>query len=87
MSWTLLDIRNKVRAVTGSPSSDQLTDSEIDADINNYYVFTMPFELKTQIELNFLDFKSVVGTDVYSFPGGYFTDQPGAYADGFPNGL
>lgn len=84
MSWQLQDIRAKVRAVTGSPSSDQLTDSAIDADINNYYVFTMPFELKTQIELNFLDFKSVVGQDVYSFPGGYFTDQPGAYADGFP---
>ena len=84
MSWQLSDIRAKVRAVTGSPSSDQLTDSQIDEYINNYYVYTMPFELKEQIENQFLDFKSVVGQDIYAFPGGYFTDQPGAYADGFP---
>jgi hypothetical protein len=31
-----------------------------------------------------LDFKTVPGQDVYSFPSGYFTDQPGVYADGFP---
>lgn len=84
MGWTLADIRAKIRSVTGTPSSDQLTDSEIDTYANNYYVFTMPFELKVQIENQFLDFKTVPGTDVYSFPGGYFTDQPGAYADGFP---
>ena len=84
MSWQLSDIRGKVRAVTGTPSSDQLTDVQIDEYINNYYTLTMPFELKEQIENQFLDFKSVVGQDIYTFPGGYFTDQPGAYADGFP---
>jgi hypothetical protein len=84
MSWTLLDIRNKIRSVTGSPSIDQITDPDLNNYINNYYVFTMPFELKEQIENQFLDFKTVVGQDIYAFPGGYFTDQPGAYADGFP---
>lgn len=84
MSWKLVDIRQKVRAVTGMPSSDQITDADLNERINNYYVFTMPFELKEQIENQFLDFKTVVGQDVYAFPGGYFTDQPGAYADGFP---
>lgn len=84
MGWDLATIRDKVRLVTGSPSTDQLTDAQINTYINNYYVFTMPFELKVQIENNFLDFKTVPGTDVYAFPGGFFTDQPGAYADGFP---
>ena len=84
MTWTLADIRTKVRNVTGSPSPDQISDAEIDSYINNYYVFTMPFELKEQIANQFLQFKTTPGVDVYSFPGGYFTDSPGAYADGFP---
>lgn len=84
MGWTLSDIRDKVRNVTGSPSSDQISDSTLDNYINNYYVFTMPFELKEQITNQFLKFKTSPGVNVYSFPGGYFTDQPGAYADGFP---
>lgn len=82
--WTLADIREKVRKVTGRPSTDQLSDSQVNDYINNYYVFTMPFELKEQITNQFLNFKTTPGTDVYAFPGGYFTDQPGAYADGFP---
>lgn len=84
MAWTLATIRQKVRNVTGTPSTDQLTDAQINTYINNYFVFTMPLELKVQIENNFLDFKTNPGTDVYAFPGGFFTDMPGAYADGFP---
>ncbi len=84
MAWTLADIRTKVRNVTGSPSTDQISDADINTYINNYYVFTMPFELKEQITDQFLKFKTTPGIDIYSFPSGYFTDSPGAYADGFP---
>ena len=85
--WTYDDIVNKVRNVTGTPSGDQLTDDQIGTYINNYYVFSMPFELKEQIQLDFLDFKVYPGVQTYDFTsvGGMFlTDQPGAYADGFP---
>lgn len=84
MAWSLADIRTKVRAVTGRPSTDQISDSTLNNYINNYYVYTMPFELKEQITDQFLTFKTTPGVNVYAFPGGYFTDQPGAYADGFP---
>lgn len=84
MGWTLLDIRSKVRNLTGSPSQDQITDVVLNNYINNYYVYTMPFELKEQITNQFLVFTTTPGIDIYSFPGGYFTDMPGAYADGFP---
>lgn len=84
MGWTLATIRNKVRNLTGSPSSEQISDSDINEYINNYYVLTMPFELKEQITNQFLAFYTTPGQNVYSFPSGYFTDQPGAYADGFP---
>ena len=83
-TWTLLDIRTKIRNVTGSPSTDQITDATLNNYINDYYVYTMPFELKEQIQNQFLQFKTTPGVDTYAFPGGYFTDQPGAYADGFP---
>lgn len=82
--WDLKNIRIKVRNLTGTPSSDQLTDASVNAYINDYFVYGMPHELKVQIENNFLDFKTVPGKNVYSFPGAYLTDSPGAYADGFP---
>jgi hypothetical protein len=87
MAWTYADIVTKIRNITGSPSTDQITAIDINTYINNYYVFTMPFELKEQIQLDFLDFKVFPGVNVYDFTqfGGLFlTDQPGAYADGNP---
>ena len=84
MGWTLSEIRTKVRAVTGRPGLDQISNADLNGYINNYYVFTMPFELKEQITDQFLKFKTTPGVDIYAFPGGYFTDSPGAYADGFP---
>ena len=83
--WTLANIRTKMRNLVGEPSTDQMSDATANAYINDYYVFTMPEELKVQIQNNFLDFKTTPGVNVYSFPSGTFlTDSPGAYADGFP---
>lgn len=83
-TWTFANIKQKVRNVTGSPSTDQIDETALGVYVNNYYVYMMPFELKEQITNQFLQFPTTPGTDVYAFPGGYFTDQPGAYADGFP---
>lgn len=82
--WTKANIRTKFRNVIGMPSTDQLSDASADAYLNDYLVYTMPSELKVQIQNNFLDFKTTPGTNVYAFPGTYLTDSPGAYADGFP---
>ena len=82
--WNFLQIRTKIRSITGTPSADQLSDDQIGAYANNYLQYTMPHELKFQINNQFLDFKTTPGTNVYSFPGTYLTDSPGAYADGFP---
>ena len=83
--WTLQNMQIKFRAVTGTPNNpDDLTDDQVTAYLNNYYVFTMPFELKEQITNLFLKFNTRPGVNQYSFPGGFFTDSPGAYADGFP---
>lgn len=82
--WNLSQIITKVRALTGTPSVDQLTDAQITDYVNTYYTFTMPFELKEQINLQPLNFNTLPNIDVYSFPGAFLTDQPMAYADGFP---
>ena len=86
--WNLEDIINKVRNITGTPISDdgssEMSDSLITDYVNSYYTFTMPFELKEQINLQPMNFFSLPNIDVYSFPSGFLTDQPMAYADGFP---
>lgn len=82
--WSAENILSKMRAVTGTPSTDQLSDQQMLAYANNYLVYTMPHELKVQISNQFLTFKTAVGQSDYSFPGTFLTDSPGAYADGFP---
>lgn len=82
--WTFANMQTALRGVIGAPSTDQLSNAQIQALLNDYYIYTMPFELKEQITNQFLTFKTTPGTDIYAFPGGYFTDSPGAYADGFP---
>lgn len=83
-TWNLLNIREKVRNITGTPSTDQLTDNQINDYIDKYYVFTMPHELKEQIQNQPLAFKTIPGQDIYTFPSAFLTNSPGAYADGFP---
>lgn len=86
VTWNLSQIISKVRNVTGTPDSEQLTDAQITDYINTYYGFTMPFELKEQINLQPLTFNAFPNQDQYpQATGGVFqTDQPMAYADGFP---
>ena len=83
-TWTLGDIAAKVRNITGTPSPDQLSNNQIFDYINRYYSFTMPFELKEQVNLQANNFTTVPNTDVYAVSGAFQTDQPMAYANGFP---
>ena len=82
--WNTAQIINKIRNITGTPSTNQLTDAQVLDYVNTYYTFTMPFELKEQINLQPLNFSALPNIDTYSFPGAFLTDQPMAYADGFP---
>ncbi len=81
MLWNLTQIIQKIRNVTGTP--DQLTDDQIIDYINSYYSFTMPFELKEQINLQPLNFYTYPNIDTYSFPGSFLTNEPVVYANGY----
>jgi len=83
-TWNLQQIISKIRNITGTPDASQLTNAQITDYVNDYYTFTMPFELKEQINLQPLNFFAIPYEDVYSFPSAFLTDQPMAYADGFP---
>ena len=45
-TWTLLDIRHKIRQVTGRLSANEMTDAELDDRINKFYQYTFPAETK-----------------------------------------
>lgn len=83
-SWALSDIILKVRNITGSPSTDQLSDQQIVDYINRYYTFTMPFEMKEQVNQQALNFTTTANRGVYPVLAGFSTDEPMAYANGFP---
>ena len=82
--WNLQQIITKIRAITGTPSTDQLTDQQLTDYANTYYVYTMPFELKEQVNQQPFFFSTFANVDVYPMEGGFQTDEPMAYCQGFP---
>lgn len=83
VGWTLSTIRNKVRNLTAT-SANALDDFKVNDYINNYYVYSMPFELKQQVQIKFINFTTIAGVDRYHFAeeGPFLTNAPDAYADG-----
>ncbi|MHB1059853.1 MAG: phage adaptor protein [Rhodanobacter sp.] len=82
---TLLDIRRKVRQLTGRKSPVNLTDAEIDFQVNNWYQFEMPLEFRT-LDLRFeYQFTTNPNVDVYDLSPNIFTSfEPQAYVEGYP---
>lgn len=82
MSWTLADIRRKVRKLTGRFSPSQLSNEELDEYINNYYRYTFPAELKLDINLRYYEFLTVAGQEFYSFPSDFTNIEPPIWING-----
>ncbi len=80
---TLGDIRAKVRRLTGSPSTTQLTTVQIDEYINTYYLYDMPQQLRLfnlRVEYEFYTQPNI---DTYIFPRNtYRTVSPPLYVGG-----
>jgi len=66
-SWTLADIRLKVRQVSGRLSPREMTTTELDNRINKYYQFTFPAEVKLERQHTFFDFLTTVNQATYNF--------------------
>lgn len=81
---TLGDIRAKVRRLTGSPNLTQLTDAEIDENINTYYSYDMPQQLKLFNLKEEYQFYTQPNIDTYDFPRNEFrTVSPPLYIAGY----
>lgn len=65
---TLERIITKVRRLTASPSDAQLASSEIDNQINTFYLFDMPESIRVMNLREEFDFYTDPNVDVYPFP-------------------
>ncbi len=67
-SATLSNIRQKVRNVAAMPSSNQLSDPEIDFYINTYLIYDFPEHLRLQSLHTNYSFFTEPNRDTYDFP-------------------
>lgn len=80
---TLADIRAKIRRITARPSTDQITDAQIDEYINTYYLYDLPESLRLLKLKDTFTFTTVPNIEVYQFDNtNYITCEGPAYAAG-----
>lgn len=81
---TLSSIRTKVRRITGRPSSNQITDTEIDNYINTFYLYDMPEHLKMESLRYNYQFTTTANIAVYDMPTDTFlTAMPPVFIGGY----
>lgn len=79
--WTLSEIRQKVRQVTGRYSPQELSNEQLDEYINKYFQFTFPAELKLERMHTYYEFLTVGNQQAYDLPTGYVNFEPPATLD------
>lgn len=62
---TLADIRTKVRRLTGRPSPQQITDTQIDDYVNTFYLYDMPETLRLFSQETVFEFMTTANVDQY----------------------
>jgi hypothetical protein len=81
---TLADIRAKVRRLTGSPSTNQISDQTVDQYINTFYFYDFPEHLKTFTLKTTYVFYTTPGQDSYDFPREMYRElMPPVYIAGY----
>ena len=81
---TLGDIRTKVRRITGRPSESQLSNTELDAYINTFYLYDLPEHLRLFNLKETYTFTTEPNVDQYAFtPNTYVSVEPPAYVAGY----
>lgn len=73
-TWTLSDIRSKVRKVTGRFSESQLSNSDLDDYINRFYQYTFPAEVKLEKKLVDYTFVTTENQAYYDMPEATYTN-------------
>lgn len=82
--FTLGDIRNKVRRITGRLNASEITDDQIDQYINTYYVFDLSEQLRLESFRVTYQFVTNANQAIYDFPKElYLTDMPPVFIAGY----
>lgn len=66
MEWTLAKIRSKVRELVAMPDTAQLSNSDLDDKINNFYQYVLPVEVNAQEEYGWYSLSTTIGTGEYA---------------------
>lgn len=83
-TWTLADIRQKVRLVTGRLTPGEISNDSVDDYINQYYQYTFPAELKLERKHTYYEFLTVANTAWYDLPNANYTNwEPPASVDNY----
>ena len=82
--WTLSEIRQKVRQVTGRYSPQDLSNTALDEYINKYFQYTFPAELKLDRFHSYYEFVTIGNQQKYTLPSGYVAFEPPALMDNIP---
>jgi len=80
-TWTKLEIRKKIRQVTGRLSSNEISDTELDDRINKFYQYTFPAEIKLERNHTYYEFLTTPNQPYYDAPEGYINFEPPALID------
>lgn len=75
-TWPLSQIRQKVRQVTGRLSPSELTNEQIDYEINLFYQYTFPAEVKLNKKFVYYRFLTTANQAYYDFVDGYTNFVP-----------
>jgi len=84
MGWKLSNIQDKVRALTGRASTNQLSDTDLTTYINQYYQYVLPADLKPLELETWWEFDTTDGDETQVLDDdSYVVISSPAYADGY----
>lgn len=80
-TWTLQDIREKTRRLSGRLSISELSNNQVDEYINRYLQYEFPAEVKLNKNFTTVQVTTTANTKDYVFPSGYTNFVPEAKVD------
>jgi len=84
MSATLLDIQNKIRRIVARPSTNQLSNTELNSYINTAWIYDIPQHLKLETFKTIFQFVTEPNKGVYNFDTDlYLQAMPPVYIGGY----
>jgi len=80
-TWTLSEIRNKTRQLSGRLSVTELNNNQLDEYINKYFQYEFPAEVKLNRNYTLHSFNTSANTQDYAFPANFTNFVPEATID------